>query len=190
MNTIEQSAEHYAKQWNKLDKPLFCGLSPSNPQAHRLATLKSLCGQYKIARSLRKAYDHDVGIPRYEPVLRLIDRCVDLYPNPSEAEVVVSWFRDEIAAHYGGVRALSLSSKILWFVYRSPVIIFDQLARDALETPAGDYGAYLRKWREGYDGMKAEIVAASIPYSEESWFHERVYDIHLWHVGQARLRPT
>lgn len=185
MKTIAECASHYAAQWTTLDEPLFNGLLRSNSEETRLSTLSSLCGKYKIARSLRRAYDQDAGMPRYLPLLKLIDRCVAQYPTPENARQVVLWFRDELSAHYGGVRALSLSSKILWFVYRSPIIIHDKLARRALNTPAGDYLSYERRWRDLFESMKADIAAASAPYSPEIWFHERVFDIHLWHIGQA-----
>ena len=187
MKTISECAAHYAAQWADLDQPLFSGLAQANTEERRLSTLGSLCGKYKIARSLRRAYDLEAGMPRYMPLLKLIDQCVNRHPTPKCAEEVVLWFRDEVSSCYGGVQALSLSSKVLWFVYRSPVIIYDKLARVALESPTGDYRSYERSWNARFDRMEQEIAVASAPHSSERWFHERVFDIYLWHIGQEKI---
>jgi hypothetical protein len=187
MKTIEGCAAHYANQWANLDRPLFEGLRQGHTEQQRLATLGSLCSKYKIARSLRRAYDVDVGLPRYQPLLKLVDRCKKRCPAPSSPNEVVLWFRDELSAHYGGVRALSLSSKVLWFVYRSPVIIYDKYVQVALETPAGDYRSYQERWIERFKDLKKEVAFASTQYSGQRWFHERVFDIHLWHIGQMKI---
>lgn len=185
MESIDTCVAHYANQWESLDKPLFEGLQPSQPTTDRLATLKSLCGKYKIARSLRREHDEGRGLPRYAPLLDLIDEARATHPAPSDAPAVVTWFRDKLAQQYGGVRALSLSSKVLWFVYRSPMVIFDELARKALDTPGGNYHAYWEAWSSRFKEHQGEIAAACAGVSNETWFHERVFDIYLWRTGNA-----
>lgn len=183
MKPLVYCAQYYADQWANQDMSLFEGLAPPNDRTTRLATLTQICRKYKIARNLPRKYDEGAGLQRYEPLLAIIDECREVYPATSDPDEVVCWFADRVAKLYGGVSALSLSSKVLWFVYRSPVLIYDQLAREALGVRAGNYDAYQSQWRASYSKLESELSAASSSFSNEQWFKDRIFDIYLWHIG-------
>ena len=189
MKTLKENVAHYARQWETKDRLMLSALCDEDEDERRRA-LAWICTDYKIARSLKLDYDVKLGMSRYAPLLALIDLSKVRCSSPSDAEDaenVVHWFRDQVAKLYGGVQALSLSSKVLWFVYRSPVVIYDRYAQLALGTPVGDYRSYLKEWRARFEEASPMISAASSEYSAERWFHERVFDIQLWHEG-ARIK--
>ena len=135
------------------------------------------------------SFDTKRKMRRYEPLLGLIAEMRERFPRPSDPVKVVTDFEKRVSEKYDdGLRKLSLSSKILWFVYRSPILIYDKNARLALKTTSGDYHSFQRAWLEAFDRQKEEIEDAcarfsSAPQFSERWFHERVFDKYLWHKG-------
>lgn len=182
MKTIEECVVHYKNHWEKTDGRLFEGIRHVESK-QRLSFLSQFCTEYSVARNLPRIHDVGIGVRRYKPLLDLVDNCRKQYSEPKSAEEMVPWLTGEIAIRYGGRRALSLSSKLLWFMYRSPIIIYDQLAREALNTPNGNYGAYVQKWNQEFNKAKKEIINKSPCHLAESWFYERVFDFYLWNIG-------
>jgi hypothetical protein len=113
--------------------------------------------------------------------------------------------RVHILAAYGGVRALSFSTKALWLRFRSPIIIYDSRSREAL-CCAQNCGleAFSHEWQKAYLKARAAIGTAcrQLPtvakfsvsgnhvtrkaiadLISQEWFKERVFDSWLWHTG-------
>jgi len=94
---------------------------------------------------------------------------------------------------------ISMSSKLLWFKFKSPVIIYDTRAKKAINYRSDNYAEYIDEWRKQYLKNQAKIKTAcnnvakldkSFLYTDfdrtilkENWFHERVFDIYLWEIG-------
>lgn len=181
----------YANYWGKEkgDRSLYEGLLAKNKDRH-LETLRTLCSQYSVARSLPLKFDTKRKMRRYEPLLGLIADVRERFARPSDPVEVVTDFEKRISKKYNdGKSKLSLSSKVLWFVYRSPILIYDDYARRALKTPSGDYHLYQSKWLEAFNIKKKEIEDAcarfsSAPQFSERWFHERIFDKYLWDQGE------
>lgn len=103
---------------------------------------------------------------------------------------------------------LSAASKLLWLSKRSPYVIFDSRAANALKElghrfDKRSYSEYCKVWRQEYKARYSEVKAASLRLTEmraflpawhvdekemsktitKSWFSERVFDIYLWETG-------
>lgn len=84
------------------------------------------------------------------------------------------------------------------------VVIYDSKARSALGFRGADYEKYHETWYDTYEGfeccikracreLKDELIysieygpnqkADVLPILGQSWFHERVFDIYLWFLG-------
>src|SRR5437016_3873122 len=85
----------YANYWDKErgDRSLYEGLLAKNKDRH-LETLRTLCSQYSVARSLPLKFDTKRKLRRYEPLLRLIADLRERLPRPSDAIEVVTDFRE------------------------------------------------------------------------------------------------
>ena len=89
-------------------------------------------------------------------------------------------------------------------LHRDPFIIFDSRVRNALGVASSSYPQFVERWLSGFEVHKSEIAYASdrLPHtaahldaeaedvgpeaaavSAELWFHRRVFDIYLWHLG-------
>jgi len=119
--------------------------------------------------------------------------------NNNPADVVNSFSKD-IANVFETERSfISMSSKLLWFKFKSPVIIYDTRAKKAIKYKSDNYAEYIKEWEKQYLKKQAQIKTAcnnvakldkSFFYSgfnrkilQEKWFHERVFDIYLWEIG-------
>ena len=186
--SFDPHVEEYSARWRDSDRKFFDGLRPGNTQEGRRVVLQEILGKYKVARNLPRAHDEGLGKERYQPLVEVLDRCRRRHPTATAPADVVLWFRDELAKRYGGDRPLSLSSKVLWFVYRSPIVIYDELVRRALDSPPRDYHAYLKRWTDRFRDARPAISLACAraegeSWSKERWFHERVFDLSLWYEG-------
>jgi len=152
---------------------------------------------------LPRKFDEKIGLPRYGPVLDIID---SLTPIHFENDTVkkIHEIEDKIYIKYGKNRALSFTTKFLWIKVKQPIIIYDSKARIALGIKNGDLYAYYEKWREEFNVNQRAIIEAcsKLPdmnkyavnqeigtkeyireIADETWFHERVFDIYLWNKG-------
>jgi hypothetical protein len=110
---------------------------------------------------------------------------------------------------------LSAASKLLWLRNRSPYLIYDARAVNALRCLGNErfdnYTSYCEAWQKEYEERSDQISAAShgllnLPRKytaaflltdgqltklvHAKWFRERVFDIYLWEIGdkdQARV---
>jgi hypothetical protein len=165
-----------------------------NDEEKQRKALTSFAAGYSIARSLPKKYDSG---SRFQPVLDIFKTLTrEQFDSKSTIEVVKD-VSGQISDKYGKRKVLSLTTKFLWLKFRSPIIIYDRQAREALGTDNGDIDAFYSKWREAFHNNEADVAAAcsslSSAYrytttapadiaqiSSEQWFKERVFDMYLW----------
>ncbi len=196
-------ALHYLNLWLSKDRK-FCEALQGDDEAVKLQALTEAATFYRVARNLPRAHDVDNGIPRYKPVLEVIDA---LAPNTFLGTQLIPSIRgvmSQISERYGGRGVMSLTTKFLWLKMKSPIVIYDRQARNALGTNSGDIDAYYSRWREQFNLSCNEIDAAcaTLPrvheYSvapdlatpryiegiaSQPWFKERVFDVYLWSLG-------
>ncbi|MCX5660239.1 MAG: hypothetical protein NTW19_11025 [Planctomycetota bacterium] len=192
-------------QWLRYDKQ-FCEALAGNEKAAKLHALDKAARFYRVSRNAPIKYESEKNTPRYGPVLEIIDsvQAADLIQNPVGQVIEI---QDRISSQYGNRWMLSLTTKFLWLKVKQPIVIYDSLVRESLETKDRDYHTYFRKWRSKFESDKSEIIAASSRLSDtcdrviekckiskdyvnqisgETWFHERVLDIRLWHRHTAK----
>ncbi len=181
----------------------YCQALANGNNSEKLTALKNAGGFYGIARNLPSKYDEKKGLARYKPVLDIID---PLKPIQFENNLVKEILEIErrISEKYGNRSVLSLTTKFLWIKIKQPILIYDSQARIAVGTGNGALDAYYEKWRKEFKANQKEIVGvcSKLPdmnkyvvnqdvgtreyireISDETWFHERVFDIYLWNKG-------
>jgi hypothetical protein len=104
----------------------------------------------------------------------------------------------KISNKYGGHGSLSLTTKFLWLKMKSPIIIYDSRARNALGAAPDNLADFYARWRKKFDVCEQQIRDACTSLSElhkytrvpktyiakvtaHRWFRERVFDVYLWH---------
>jgi hypothetical protein len=142
---------------------------------------------------------------RYKPLLEILNRTTqEQFKNDLIGEI--KKIENEISKGYGNQGVLSATTKFLWLIIKSPILLYDSQARIALSSQDGDVEAFYKKWHEEFNINKEKIKDACSKLSElnlyavdqkvgtkdyikqissETWFHERVFDIYLWHKGIA-----
>jgi hypothetical protein len=135
--------------------------------------------------------------PRLKAALDILER--SQLPTPENAVDIVERLAKELQKIYGKT-PLSAASKFLWMRFKSPIIIYDQLANTWLRVNSGykddSYMNYCKFWREEYIKRESDIRDAcaelatfkqftfasgvdDITLSEwtrSTWFRERVFD--------------
>lgn len=202
--TFDFAALHYLNLWLSREREIHEAFT-SGTEAEKLTAIGKGATYFVIARNLHTEYDTGKGLQRYRPVLDVID---PLTANDFRDNLAgrVMHIRDQISARYGNRDVLSATTKLLWLKIRSPIIIYDSQARQALDTADGDLAAYYDAWQAKFNAVRHQIAAARAelvdvlqytadtsvatkPYvqslAEEEWFNQRVLDIYLWHVGSS-----
>ena len=202
IQSFEYCSMHYLNQWILRDQR-FCEALANGDRTKKLEALKEAAGFYRVARNLRTGKKKDSIENRYGPVLNLLDSVVASQYLVDPAAKVLK-FEKNIKNLYEGNNVLSLTTKFLWIRLKSPVIIYDSQARDALGFKKCALTDYYDEWRNVFDGHYRDIRAACTklpdlkPYvingesmtkkkirelASENWFRERVFDMYLWNKG-------
>lgn len=171
--------------------------------------ISEVLASYKVARSFKNI---EKPGKRYWLLFSLVNK----RSNKLKSNDVVSSVKDlasDIEKKYGQY-AISAASKLMWFYSRGTVVIYDELARAALEEISGikirksDYEGFYRLWHLEYKKNKTEIAKSSIKLPsvksfsmasdipdksifnivESRWFQKRVFDYYLWHTGERLKR--
>jgi hypothetical protein len=158
--TFDFSALHYLDQWVSSDKQFHNGLN-STSRDERLASLNRMASGYGVARNLHK--EHDVG-GRLELVLDIIEKPEYQHITLDNRVEIIESVTDEIEKHYHA-RVLSFVTKALWTKHRTPIVIYDSKAREALKkygylSGHNDISQYLTSWEEFCRSRQAEISNA------------------------------
>ena len=210
-------ALHYLNLWIRSERA-FLDAFGSERRGERLNALKAAATEFRVARTLRSHGKE--GSARYEPLLRILDsQPEDLVKGkpPSDVVEIVTKIERQIAKEYGDKRkdasersVLSATTKLLWVKFRSPIVIYDKQAREALEVSDGDLGNFYDRWHKRFRLNEPDIASAcsaiatmrdywypawnSLRHDEiievisSRWFRERVLDICLWHEGSRMGR--
>ena len=100
LHTFEYCSLHYLNQWLTHDKD-YCKALSTGSNEEKLSALKKAGGFYKIARNLPTEYDVKKSIPRYQPVLDILD-AVDKTQFQSDLIKKILEIESEISKNYGG----------------------------------------------------------------------------------------
>lgn len=207
-NEFNHPALRYLDQWLSKDS-VFCDGLAAAQRPRRLNALRQAAAFYRVSRNLRREFDED---ERLGPLLTIVDSLsrTDIEDrNPVGGVLKV---RDRIREKYGDRGVLSLTTKILWLKFKTPLIIYDGQARTALAANDGDLADYYRRWRTGFQSAEREIslacrsLASVRDYcvdpsaltdnelqqlASQEWFKERVFDTYLWNRGTpSRQKST
>ena len=196
-------ALHYLNLWISYDRE-FSDALQGHDEAAKLKALADAAVFYKIARNLPTAFDEGIG--RYKPVLDVIEA---LDPKKFQEPGLIDAIEDvhnRISEQYGGRRVISLTTKFLWLKMKSPIIIYDRRASNALHITVRDirdYRSYYAEWLRQFQLFSDEIDAACTSLSKareysapnapssqdveniasQHWFKQRVFDVYLWEEG-------
>ncbi|MFC2165394.1 hypothetical protein ACFLT2_10425 [Acidobacteriota bacterium] len=201
---LQYCAQHYLHQWMMKERHLHEALN-SEDRETILHGLSDAVRFFIVARNLPRKYDIEIGLRRYEPLLNtFLTFIADRSPSSVDFIDHVDQFQRKLSSLYGGRALISISSKLLWLRYRDPFIIYDSRVRKAIGVRPGDYSEFIMTWLSRFQHLESEIaeVCGSLPnllhyffpftsdaeqvvnaICSESWFHRRVFDIYLWHMG-------
>ncbi len=201
---LQYCAQHYLRQWMTEERSLHEALN-SDDRETILQGLSDAVRFFKVARNLPMKYDVSSGLRRYEPLLNTFQIfTTDRSPSSADFVAHVDQFQRKLSSLYGRRDLISIASKLLWLRYRDPFIIYDSRVRNAIGVSPGDYPEFVTAWLCHFPHLESKIpeVCRSLPnllpyflpYSadavqvvrttcSESWFHRRVFDIYLWHIG-------
>ena len=192
--TFEYCALRYLLLWVQAERDLH-NIMKNSPSA---SDLRNSLHNFRVSRTFKGIKDK-AGI-----VLNALNE-VGASNVLSSIEMV-----NELAARFSSEfnqTNLSAASKLLWFRYRSPFVIYDDRANRALKQlghkfDKRSYEEYASAWNVAYNQSRGEVFAAAglIPslhpffadsidspslelLAREPWFLERVFDIYLWENG-------
>jgi hypothetical protein len=199
--TPEFAALRYLDQWFLKEARLSSRIRSKSEDVQRVA-LAGAVQFFRVARNLPQKYDVHLGHARYEPlriaVANLPPECMDA---PEDA---VAQFAGALSREYGGKGVQSLSSKLLWLLYKDPIVIYDSKARNALGGRESRYSSFLVLWEDRWAVTEPQIAQACgelpqvVKYaqcsgsigveqvaevSQSRWFQRRVLDVMLWYAG-------
>ena len=202
-HSLEYFSLHYLDMWLRHDMIYHESLN-NGTREEKLNSIKKAATYYKVARNLPKMHEEKSGCERYEPIVNILDKTVSS-DFSGDTLKSISKVQAKISKAYGDRGVLSITTKLLWLKIRRPIIIYDSQARKALNTEDGNLPAFYKAWQAEYSTMRKEIAKvcialgsvakyscdqtiatpAYIQYiSAQPWFHERVFDVFLWHKGQ------
>jgi len=201
--TFDCCALQYLNQWLEHDKKYYEDFNNVNlVKSDKLNSLKAAATFYKIARNLPTSFEKDMNVERYQPVLDILET-ISIENITNNVIEELNRVRKSISLQYGGRDVLSLTSKLLWLKFRSPIIIYDSKVRQAVGAFNNNYEDYCKKWNDKYKEHELDIEIACIKLHEvknycidpdvatqdyikeiakEKWFRERVLDIYLWSI--------
>ena len=124
---LEYCSLHFAEYWFGTEKAITNKLK-SPGRNLRLEALANGASYFRVARTLPRAADVNVGKPRYGPLLCILEDADHQWREDQEMTSLVDRVRNAIGGVYGG-SPLSAASKFLWLLNKDPFVIFDSRAR-------------------------------------------------------------
>ena len=183
MHRFEKDVKQFKEHAEKNVTPIRRDLLGDDP----LGAISKIAGLYRVARCFNRKYDESVGLARYQPILDGL-RSYGRNGGKDPIEAVLALKEDLKRSYHKEV--LSASSKFLWYEWGSQIIIYDSQALTAIRKrfpslkPA-DYYRYCSAWKSLFNECSQDVAeeCARLGASNERWFHERVFDWHLWRLG-------
>jgi len=200
--SLEYCSLHFAEYWFGTEKAITNKLK-SPDRNLRLEALANGASYFRVARTLPRAADVNLGKPRYGPLLCILEHADHQWREGQKMTSLVDRVRKAIGCEYGG-SPLSAASKFLWLFNKDPFVIFDSRARRQLGTAEGKYEDFVAKWEKSYSSLRGSIRRASCNLStmrlyisaghsltdnevaetvHQEWFARRIHDIYLWEAG-------
>lgn len=202
-------ALRYLLLWLEHDRDACRAIrDPGMAEPLRLQHVARAAQFFRVARNLHRQAG-SVGHAHYAPLLRAIDglpadfATAHDYPGAvREAERRIKAAYLEDACYTIHHRLTSLASKFLWLRFGTPILIYDNRARETLEVKhSHDLAAYGEAWRARFDKHRSAIRSACdalpevLPFAlcgtddaeaareviGTPSFRERVLDNALWH---------
>ena len=201
---LEYCSLHFAEYWFGTEQAITIKLK-SPDRSSRIEALANGASYFRVARTLPRVADVDLGKPRYGPLLKILEDADHQWREGQEMPRVVDRVRNAIGGVYGG-SPLSAASKFLWLLNKDPFVIFDSRARRHLGTAKGEYEEFVARWEESYSSLRGTIRSASRNLStmrlylsaghsladnevaetvNQEWFARRIHDIYLWEAGKV-----
>jgi hypothetical protein len=190
--------------WETEEKKLHSALRTSPPLA--LDYVRKSLNHYGVARNF-KGLSQDKTAAFIQKSLCAISDTPTLTPEKKVVKLAKK-FKGKFRQHN-----LSASSKLLWLRNKTPYILYDKRAVDALsamdpkfnKSDYQKYQKYCKSWRSMYSKKKKDILRAAeklkkiprdfmppstpsdeklFPMVTKKWFLERIFDIYLWEKGK------
>lgn len=174
----------------------------SGSTAEKLDAIAMGASRFRFSQELKRMYDQDIGLPRFQPALNVIDSLtVDSF-SPNTAESILHTAR-QISAHYGNENVVSATTKLLWMKFRFPIIIHDKNAEIALGTKL--LHDYYDQWKSRFDYYEQSVIDACSALNNvleyvydpaiatsafvsniaaSTWFQYRVFGTYLTNIGR------
>lgn len=184
MSEFSPDVDAYWKYWQRDDRRMRQTLATGDA----FTAVTEIAAKYRVARSFRTRFDVGVGLRRYQPVVEALQY---FQPSPTAKPVrAVLDLTKRLQSVYQR-EVLSASSKFLWFLWGRDIIIYDSQALKSLRATSPwlqpkDYVAYCDAWNQSFARCKDRIAeqCAEQGAPAEEWFHQRVFDWHLWRLGK------
>ena len=213
---LHYAAFTYLYEWVSYDRYFFGSLALNESEAlnrgekatpeKALKQLAAMATHYDVIRNLKIEQD---GTPRLSKVWNALET-VKKPISQEDAIRTVLEFVAALKSQYDR-NLVSAATKILWFRFQSPIVIFDSLTKEALAELKGpipeDYGGFYNRWQDEFSKQEDEIgsVCRKLSglsglieflgdYSQEAlqeamssgWFRERVFDHALMNYAVDR----
>lgn len=184
MTQFAEDVKAYSKYAAEFDAPIRCELLYGDAPA----AISRIAGKFKLGLSFPRKFDVEVGQTRYAPVVNALQYYLpDGTRDPVQA--VLDFTRDLQEAYQKEM--LSAASKFLWFLWGRDILVYDSRSLVSLQKrfptlKAKDYQAYCSAWVSHFAECAEQVAeeCARQGASSERWFHERVFDWHLWRAGK------
>jgi len=171
-------------------------------QNEKLDAIARGASRFRFERELSSAHDLDVGIPRFQPSLEIIDNVTmnEIEANPVEAIIQTS---RRLSSRYGNDVVISATTKLLWMKFRYPIVIFDGYTETALGTKR--IREYFDQWNARYVHYEQSVIEACdilsdslqftcdpkvattefvVELASADWFRRRVFGTYLYNIGR------
>lgn len=184
MTEFAEDVRAYSRYAAEFDAPIRCELLYGDAQG----AISRIAGKFKLGLSFPRKFDVEMGQARFGPVVNALQYYLpDGTRDPVQA---VLDFKCDLQETYQK-ETLSAASKFLWFLWGRDILVYDSRSLVSLQKrfPAlqpRDYPGYCSAWVSLFAGCAEEVAeeCARQGTSSERWFHERVFDWHLWRAGK------
>ena len=199
--TLDYAALSTLNLWLMTDSSLHEMLNHGD-RVEKLEALRRGSSRFSYAKELPSKFDEKHGHQRFEPVLNVIEQ---LSPEAvtQDVEACLHNAARKISSKYGNLQVYSATTKIMWLKFRSPVIIYEPTAADALGVKLT--GEYFDRWKDRFryyrqsvsDACLSLVDALQYVYDPETatrefveelaakaWFQQRVFGAYLSFIGR------
>ena len=200
----------YLYEWVSYDRYFLESIALSKsekvPPEETLRQLAAMATHYNVIRNFKIEQDGTARLSKVWSALKAVKKPV----FQEEAISTVVEFVADLKLQYDR-ELVSAATKILWFRFQKPIVIFDSLAEEALTELKGPlptgYGGFYNRWQAEFSKQENEIrtVCSKLgglsglieflgEYSQEAleeamssgWFRERVFDHALMNYALER----